>query len=398
MSYEARVVHAESLDKMQLLGELSAEEFLSSYWQKKPYLVKQAIPGFESFVSGRELSELACQESIESRLVIEKEGEYPWQVIQGPLDKQDIDSLPDSHWTLLVHNVELQIAKAAKLLQSFQFIPNWRIDDLMISYSPIHSSAGPHIDQYDVFLLQAIGKKKWLIGGNNYDEDDQVPGLDLRLLNDFNFENEWILEPGDLLYLPPCFAHHGIAMEECMTYSIGFRSLSQYNLVSHYIDTTCNMDSDKRYADPDLKLQQHAGQISPDNLTKVKKLMRSILDNNDDLEQWFGQFVTEMPDEMQIDSPISEISDTEVAQLFKERGILYRNQATRTAYISKEHGYLLFVNAQSFYLPEDCEDFVTQFTEEYELNYSSYESMLKIPEVCSILCSLINLGFLNLEK
>lgn len=355
------------------------------------------MPDYSSFITIEELKALACQDEIESRLIIEKDGEYPWQVIHGPLDKNTYQQLPDSHWSLLIQHVELYHDAAAELLRQFNFIPNWRIDDLMISYAPVHSSVGPHIDSYDVFLLQVSGRRQWLLTEAVHDDDnDFIPDLDLRIIKDFKADEEFLLDPGDMLYLPPGVAHHGIALEDCMTYSIGFRAPSQYELVSQYIDEKYISHLDKRYTDPDLHLQKFAGEITTKNLSRIKSMMRSLLDNNEHIYRWFGDFVTNLPNEIQLQTRETPLTSQAVLQLFREKGVMFKHRACRSAFIRND-GFVLFVNGQSYELPHSCIEFVQLFTQNHKLDYESLQANINEPELQKILTRLFNEGILIID-
>lgn len=186
-----------------LFGDITVEEFLADYWQKKPLLVRQAIPDYRSPISADELAGLACQENVESRIVLEKDRLAPWSVLHGPFYESDFSTLPDTHWTLLVQECNQHVPELALLLDSFNFIPNWRVDDIMVSYAVEHGSVGPHTDQYDVFLLQAEGTRHWKINRSLDKDAAYLEDTELRILNNFESEQDWILEPGDMLYLPP---------------------------------------------------------------------------------------------------------------------------------------------------------------------------------------------------
>jgi len=197
---------------MQLLGGLTPERFLAEYWQKRPLLVRQAIPGFKSPLSADELAGLACEPEVESRLILEKGGSRPWQLEHGPFEEERFATLPESHWTLLVQRVNHWVPAVADLLDHFAFLPSWRLDDIMISYAADQGSVGPHTDQYDVFLLQGAGRRRWQIDASVTDESPLLDHPDLRILAQFHATDEWVLEPGDLLYLPPGLAHYGVAL------------------------------------------------------------------------------------------------------------------------------------------------------------------------------------------
>ena len=216
---------------MDLFGTLSSAEFFRTYWQKKPFVFQKAIPGFVSPIDADELAGLACEEDIESRLILEKGGEKPWQVISGPLSEETLTTLAESHWSLSVQGVDRILPEVAALLRHFRFLPNWLLDDILVSYAPDSGSVGAHIDNYDVFILQGQGKRRWLLGGAPQWNEEYREGLDIRLLKKFEPEHDWVLETGDVLYIPMRFAHHGIAIGECLNYSVGFRAPTDGELV-----------------------------------------------------------------------------------------------------------------------------------------------------------------------
>lgn len=207
---------------LTLLGGISAAEFMRTYWQRKPLLVRQAVPGFQPLLDRTHLFALAQQPEVESRLVLgEAEGEREWQMHRGPFKKRDFPKFSQRDWTLLVQGVDLHDERVSQLMHQFRFIPDARLDDVMISYATDGGGVGPHFDSYDVFLLQAHGQRRWRIGRQK--NLQLKPHLPLKILAQFEPEFDWVLEPGDLLYLPPRYAHEGTAVGECMTYSIGFR-------------------------------------------------------------------------------------------------------------------------------------------------------------------------------
>ena len=196
-----------------LLGQLDTRSFLELHWQKRPLLVRGALPGIDPGLNAEELAGLACEDGVDSRLVLERDGRHPWDVRFGPFSRQDFASLPATHWTLLVQEVDRLLPGVAALLEHFRFVPNWRIDDVMVSYAAPGGSVGPHVDNYDVFLIQAAGHRKWSLGaGPLPDPAPCLPDLGLEILESFEPAASWELEPGDMLYLPPRLAHHGVCL------------------------------------------------------------------------------------------------------------------------------------------------------------------------------------------
>jgi len=264
--------------------DININEFVQQYWQKKPCLLRNALPNFESVVSPEELAGLACEEDVHCRLILERSGDKPWAVRYGPFEEQDFLDLPESNYSLLVSECEKWLPELNDLLDQFRFIPDWRIDDLMISYAPQGGSVGPHVDQYDVFLLQALGTRRWQYCETPSQDDPVIEGLELAILQDFKPQQEVVLNPGDILYLPPGYAHHGVALERCMTYSIGFRApnaasaLESFALESERFETIS-----ERYRDADLELERHHAEITDQEIDRFRDMANRMLEQSPEL-------------------------------------------------------------------------------------------------------------------
>ncbi len=276
---------------LTLLNQLTPAEFLAEYWQKKPLLIKQAIPNFVGLLDPNELAGLACEEEVQSRIVQYKKGK--WLLKNGPFDENDFTKLPDKDWTLLVQSVNHHLTEASDLLAQFNFIPHARLDDLMVSYAPNGGGVGPHFDSYDVFLLQGSGKRHWKI--SQHADQTLIEGAPLKILKNFITEDEWILEPGDMLYLPPQVAHWGTAVgDNCMTYSIGFRAPKAQELAHEFLSyLQDNITVDGLYEDPNLALQQHPAEISSDMVKKVSAFLKKIDWNAQLVGRFLGQYLSE---------------------------------------------------------------------------------------------------------
>ncbi len=235
---------------LTLLGGLTPAQFMKRHWHKKPLLVRQAIPGFRPCVGRAELVELAGREEVESRLIVQ--GAKGWKMKHGPLLRRSLPPFSQKHWTFLVQGVDLHHDGVHQLMQQFRFVPDARLDDLMISYASDGGGVGPHFDSYDVFLLQAHGQRRWRVGRQK--DLTLQEGVPLKILQHFEPEQEWVLNPGDMLYLPPKYAHDGIAVGECMTWSIGFRSPQQGELAREILlglaDEAAERAGDGVYRDP----------------------------------------------------------------------------------------------------------------------------------------------------
>lgn len=276
-----------------LLGGLSPRQFLEEYWQKKPLLVRQAVPGFTGVVSRDMLFDLACDPDVESRYV-RYQPDTPgstWSVEHGPQTRGRLRGKKHP-WTVLVQGLNLWVPAGDKLLHSFDFIPQARLDDLMVSYAVDGGGVGPHFDNYDVFLLQGIGQRRWQIA----DQDDRslVEDAPLRILKNFKPAHDWVLEPGDMLYLPPHWAHNGIAIGECTTYSIGFRTPTAQELGSEFLawmqERLC---LDGVYADPDLELQADSAMIGPQMIDQIEQMLSRIQWTRKEVAEFVGEYLTE---------------------------------------------------------------------------------------------------------
>lgn len=281
--------------KMTLLGGMTVEQFLRQYWQKKPLLIKQAIPNFAGLLTPNELAGLSCESDVQSRLI--RYENTAWSVEDGPFDDEIFARLPTRDWTLLVQSVNHHLATAYDLLSQFNFIPTARLDDLMVSYAPDGGGVGAHVDSYDVFLLQGQGKRHWQ--WSHQTDLSMVENAPLKLLKHFNMEHEYILEAGDMLYLPPQYAHWGVAVGECMTYSIGFRAPSNHELGSEFLGylqdkrATDDLTIDELYEDADLDDQNAPAEISALMINKVNNTLNNITWSPEDVADFLGRYLTE---------------------------------------------------------------------------------------------------------
>ena len=263
---------------------INIKEFVAQYWQKKPCLLRNALPDFETVVSPEELAGLACEEDVHCRLVLEDSDDKPWALRYGPFEEQDFLDLPESNYSLLVSECEKWMPELYDLLEQFRFIPDWRIDDLMISYAPAGGSAGPHVDQYDVFLLQALGTRRWQYRETPSQDDPVIDGLDLAILQDFKPDQDVVLNPGDILYLPPGYAHHGIALERCMTYSIGFRAPNAASALESVVLESERLEATtERYRDADLELERHHAEITDREIERFRDMAARLLEQSPEL-------------------------------------------------------------------------------------------------------------------
>ena len=275
----------------QLLGGVSRDEFLRDYWQKQPLLVRNAIPDFAGLIEPGALFELAEDEDVQARLVRQKGA--GWDLQQGPFAASDFKSgRSKAVWTLLVQELNHYLPGGEALLQQFDFIPHARLDDLMVSYAVPGGGVGPHFDSYDVFLLQGRGHRRWQISAQ--DDLTLIDGAPLRILQHFQPEQEWVLGPGDMLYLPPHYAHNGIAMDECMTYSIGFRAPTTQEIATQFlVYMQDKLVLEGRYQDPDLLLQAHPAEIGEAMIGQMEAMIARVRWGRADVADFLGRYLTE---------------------------------------------------------------------------------------------------------
>ncbi|MDD5471615.1 MAG: cupin domain-containing protein [Sideroxydans sp.] len=305
--------------KNLLLGGLSPQKFLRDYWQKKPLLIRQAVPGFKGLLDPKQLMALACDEDTQARLVTYQRGEFDLR--HSPFVAKDFSGLSKKgQWSVLVQGVNHFLPEATELLKRFDFIPHARLDDLMVSYAPKGGGVGPHFDAYDVFLLQGYGHRRWQI--STQADQTLIEGAPLRILKDFRVEQEWVLEPGDMLYLPPHCAHNGIAEDDCMTYSIGFRTPWHQELAEQFlVYLQDRIDVQGTYADPDLKLQKHPSEIGPAMLKKVGAAIRKVRWDDEDVANFLGCYLSEPKPHIFFDGPARPLSATRFSEAVLKRGV-----------------------------------------------------------------------------
>jgi 50S ribosomal protein L16 3-hydroxylase len=305
--------------KLSLLGGLTVNEFLRDYWQKKPLLIRQALPGFKGLLDPQQLIGLACRDDVQARLVTNQRKQ--WKLRNEPFEREDFEGLSKKgKWSVLVQGVNHFLPKGAELVKQFNFIPHARLDDLMVSYAPKGGGVGPHFDVYDVFLVQGLGHRRWQISTQK--DQTLIEGAPLRLLKDFRVEQEWILEAGDLLYLPPHCAHNGIAEDDCMTYSIGFRTPWYQELAEQFlVYLQDRIEIKGTYADPDLKAQKHPSEIGPDMLQQVGRAIRKVKWDDEDVANFLGSYLSEPKSHIFFEGAAKPLTEIRFEQALQKNGV-----------------------------------------------------------------------------
>ncbi len=278
------------------LGSMAVSEFLDDVWQQRPIFLPNAVGTLPS-LDADTLAGLALEEGVESRLVSEQPDAEPadrWQVRHGPFSEKDFRRMPKTHWTLLVQAVDQLVPEVHELLHRFRFIPNWRLDDIMVSYATDQGGVGPHFDHYDVFLIQAKGTRRWKIGQTCDAQTPIIPGAPQKVIANFVTQDEYLARPGDLLYIPAGVAHWGVAEGDCLTYSIGFRAPSFGEAVLDYSQSVAGYFSDDlRFTGAPASAPGHPGEIRAQDLAALKTFLSSHLFPDELLAEWFGQYMTQ---------------------------------------------------------------------------------------------------------
>ena len=326
------------MKKLQLLGDITPAQFLRDYWHKKPLLIRNAIPGFKPLIKLDQLAAMAKLNHIESRLITNLDGQ--WQMQHGPLEA--LPPATQKQWTMLVQGANLVDKRADALLRQFRFIPDARLDDLMISYATDGGGVGPHFDSYDVFLLQAHGKRRWQISAQK--DLSLVEGMPLKILSNFMPQEEFVLEPGDMLYLPPHYAHDGVAEGECMTYSIGFRAPAYQELGEAFLQFMADsIDLPGRYADPQLDVAKHPAEIPKHMLAAIAAEMNKVRFTEEDVTIFVGEHLSEPKHNVFFTGPAKPLTMGRFADTVAKRGVVL-SLKTQMLYRGKH----VFINGESF--------------------------------------------------
>lgn len=318
-------------------GQLGADTFLKRYWQRRPLLIKGAFPKLRDPVTPEELAGLACEAEADARLVFTRK--HTWELKGGPFTERDFTTLPERNWTLLVQAVDQWVPEVRDMLKSVAFLPNWRVDDVMVSYATPNGGVGPHFDYYDVFLVQGQGSRVWKTGQPCGERDLLRTGSGLKLLKDFRVENEWLLESGDVLYVPPGIAHWGVSRDDSLCYSIGFRAPSLGDMLLGFGDYLADRSpADRRFTDPVRKLPLRHGEIDGASLRRARSMVKKALADTAAFDRWFGCQMTE-PKQAALAGASRKLPD-----LRKDSVVLTLDPAARLAWQAQGRRLLVFAD------------------------------------------------------
>ncbi|MFC4728540.1 JmjC domain-containing protein [Coralloluteibacterium thermophilus] len=329
---------------------MAPERFLRDYWQKRPLLIRNAFPGFVSPIAPEDLAGLACEDGVLARLVSHDRRRDHYALRTGPFDEAEFPGMPHRDWTLLVQDVDKWDADVRALLDAFAFLPRWRLDDIMVSFAAPGGSVGAHIDQYDVFLLQAHGHRRWQIDARRDPPTDFRDDVEIKLLRSFDPSHEWVLAPGDMLYLPPGVPHHGVAEDACLTFSVGMRAPAVAELMVDLVERLAEtIPEERRYADPDLAPPADPFEIDDAALARVERALAALRElPQAEVRDWFGGFMTTYRSAGDIAPPPRAPTAAAIARGLERGGSLVRHPHARYAWARAGRGAVLYAHGERF--------------------------------------------------
>ncbi len=382
-----------------LLGGLSTARFLRDYWQKQPLLVRGAFPAFRDPIDPDELAGLACEDCVESRIVREKGGEHPWQVTWGPQREAAFAKLPKRGWTLLVQEVNRWVPEIALMLEPFAFLPSVRVDDVMLSFAAPGGSVGPHVDSYDVFLIQGRGKRRWKYHTRPTKDRDIEPDLELRILQKFAAEADEVLGPGDMLYLPPNFAHHGVAVTPCLTYSIGFRSPCLGEVWSSFANAAARQSpaAGTLLVDPELTPASNPGAVPEALLARVRTMVRTLDTSDEAIDRWFASFATRLKPGHELEPPSRAPAPKALFRKLERGAVLARSEEARWAFLPHTNGgLLLYVGGTELVVPAEATALARALSAKRRHHGHELAASVADPAARALLVRLVAMGALQL--
>lgn len=363
--------------------ELDWHDFLQRYWQKRPVIIKRGFPQFIDPISPDELAGLAMENEVDSRLVSHQEGQ--WQVSHGPFSH--FDHLGEHNWSLLVQAVDHWHEPSAALMRPFRQLPDWRIDDLMISFSVPGGGVGPHLDQYDVFIIQGTGRRRWRVGEKTVLQQ-RHPHPDLTQVEPFTAIIDEEMVPGDILYIPPGFPHEGYALENSLNYSVGFRAPNVRELVSGFADHVLAHElGNERYSDPDLTICSQPAEIKPAEMDKLQQMMLSLLQQPQHFQHWFGEFISQSRHELDLAPAEPPYQPDEVYQLLQQGEKLLRLGGLRVLRIEES----CFINGDR--LDITSPQAVEALCQHYTVDAQQLGDALDDATFLALLTDLVNTGY-----
>lgn len=376
-------------------SDIDKEYFLQHYWQKRPRVFRNAYQQLPAF-DYETLVEMAADDRVESRLI--QGADHDWQLDHGPFVASDLVDMPTTDWTLLVQDVDKFNAELARMLVDFDFVPDWRLDDIMVSYAAPGGSVGPHTDAYDVFLLQAAGHRRWQLSNTPVTQPKWLADCDLRILDNFHAEQSFVLGPGDMLYLPPHYAHHGVAEDFCMTYSVGFRAPSGQELLDAVLIKLLETgQGEQRFRDPVGVSVTNTAEITATAINGFRGLLADTLAYAEpQLPEIIGELVTtpkpSLEDAIDDTLPLEPVEHDDLDDYFQQGGELTRNRLLRIAWVVDEHKLQVFYAGQSVTLAETEHAAVERISEQDVLTAEDWAYIGLSVDMTDLLITLLNEG------
>lgn len=381
---------------MYQLHNFNKQQFLDEFWQKKPLIMKQGFQHFIDPIDENELAGLSEENGVDSR-IISCDNSH-WQVSHGPFD--DINQQCKGAWSLLVQSVDHYSPEADQLMNAFNFIPHWRMDDLMVSYSNEQAGVGPHLDQYDVFIIQGKGSRRWQVGLPG-DFKTINPHADLSQITDFEPVIDQVLHPGDIVYIPANHPHNGVALEDCLNYSVGFRAPSQQELLSSFADFCLDKNLfANRYKDQQLSVRHFSGEIKQQEVAIFKQLFSEMLDS-EQFSQWLPNFLSQNKVLTQIEIQENPYNHEEIVESLQQGLTFVRAPGVKPNYIeqsTEEHAdFIFYIEGERFLVPKAYKEMVTNFLFQPQITDNSEINYHNCLFFSQLLTKLINSGYWYLE-
>lgn len=377
-------------------GDITPEQFLAEYWQKKPLLIKQAVPNFQGTIDANELAGLAMEQEIESR-IISHDGNNNWQVQHGPFD--DYSSFGEANWTLLVQAVNNWSRETNDLISLINFIPRWRIDDVMVSFSTPDGGVGAHLDQYDVFILQGEGRRRWQVGKPDASLETLLPHPDLKQVSPFEPLIDEITEPGDLLYIPPNHPHNGVSIENSLNFSIGFQAPSNQDLWSGFADRLIdNNVGEQRFGDPTRIRAIDSRVLTTEDTTALRNFMLEQVNNDGLFQEFIGKYLTQSHHALELLIPMEPFSTEQVLDILDVDTVHLSQVSGVKTLISQSPAHMLYINGDEFAIDEDTLALAKRLCDSLPLTTQEAKSFTDCLKNTQLLTNVLNKGYWFIEE
>ncbi len=378
-------------------GELTPEQFLKEYWQKKPLLIKGAFKDFTDPIDANELAGLAMESEIESRIISNINNQ--WQVEQGPFES--FDKFGETDWTLLVQAVNNWSRDTQALLTAVNFLPQWRIDDVMVSFSTPNGGVGAHLDQYDVFIIQGEGKRRWQVGAPDSSLKQLLPHPDLKQVSEFSPIIDEITEAGDLLYIPPNHPHNGVSIENSINFSIGFQAPNNQELWSNFADKLIDEDlGEQRFPDKERTLTTQPQLLEQTDIAKLKSFMQKQLEDDNLFTPFIGKYLTQNHHALEILLPVSPITSEQFSDILAEaENTLVPVSGIKSLIVENkpQEASFLYINGESFLIDKETIELATYLTKSQTLTTEHVKSLITCLKNEQLLTNVLNMGFWYVE-